>query len=198
MSKPVDVDQQSHMITHLTRISAPVHTRDTVETGTVLPGFGKLKPIPAPVHTRDTLSRVYPYPCHALTKHFRMIILAAVMHQPLKELLLPIMHIMVCCSLAGQHIWGTVLFCTILHAPLLYLLQAAFRRLILLVTRYTSSSSIKPVCNQESMIHFPDIPHFLPLFTLQKWMMLIWTRFCLSSLFLMLHDMHAHLIVQLF
>ena len=66
MSKPVDVDQQSHMITHLTGISAPVHTRDTMETGTVLPGFGKLKPIPAPVHTRDTLSWVYPYPCHAL------------------------------------------------------------------------------------------------------------------------------------
>ena len=57
------------MITHLTGISAPVHTRDTVETGTVLPRFGKLKPIPTPVHTRDTLSRVYPYPCHALTLH---------------------------------------------------------------------------------------------------------------------------------
>ena len=56
------------MITHLTGISAPVHTHDTVETGTVLPGFGKLKPIPAPVHTRDTLSRVYPYPCHALVR----------------------------------------------------------------------------------------------------------------------------------
>ena len=34
--------------------------------GMVLPGFGKLKPIPTPVHTHDTLSRVYPYPCHAL------------------------------------------------------------------------------------------------------------------------------------
>ena len=55
------------MITHLTGISAPVHTRDTVEMGMVLPGFGKLKPIPAPMHTCDTLSQVYPYPCHALT-----------------------------------------------------------------------------------------------------------------------------------
>ena len=57
------------MITHLTGISAPVHTRDTVETGTVLPGFGKLKPIPVPVHTCDTLSRVYLYLCHALLLH---------------------------------------------------------------------------------------------------------------------------------
>ena len=32
----------------------------------MLHGFGKLKPAPVPVHTRDTLSRVYPYPCHAL------------------------------------------------------------------------------------------------------------------------------------
>ena len=55
------------MITHLTRISAPVHTHDTVETGTVLPGFGKLKPIPIPMHTRDPLSWVYLYLCHALT-----------------------------------------------------------------------------------------------------------------------------------
>ena len=54
------------MITHLTGISAPVHTHDTMETGMVLPGFGKLKPIPVPMHTRDTLSRVYLYPCHAL------------------------------------------------------------------------------------------------------------------------------------
>ena len=37
-----------------------------METGTLLPGFGKLKPVPVPVHTRDTLSQVYPYPCHAL------------------------------------------------------------------------------------------------------------------------------------
>ena len=36
------------------------------KTSTVLPGFGKLKPIPAPVHTHDTLSWVYPYLCHAL------------------------------------------------------------------------------------------------------------------------------------
>jgi hypothetical protein len=43
-----------------------MHTHDTVETGMVLPGFGKLKPLPVPVHTHDTLSRVYPYPCHAL------------------------------------------------------------------------------------------------------------------------------------
>ena len=66
MLKPVDVDQQSHMITHLTGILAPVHTRNTMEMGTVLPRFSKLKPIPAPVHTHDTLSWVYPYPCHAL------------------------------------------------------------------------------------------------------------------------------------
>ena len=34
--------------------------------GTVLHGYGKLKPIPVPEQTRDTLSWVYPYPCHAL------------------------------------------------------------------------------------------------------------------------------------
>ena len=34
--------------------------------GTVLHGYGKLKPIPIPEQTRDTLSWVYPYPCHAL------------------------------------------------------------------------------------------------------------------------------------
>jgi hypothetical protein len=67
------VNQQGHMTTHLTGklvTGIPVHTRDTVETGTVLRGFGKLKPVPVPVHTRDTLSRVYPYPCHALPPHF--------------------------------------------------------------------------------------------------------------------------------
>ena len=30
-------------------------------------GFGKLKPVPMPEQIRDTLSRVYPYPCHALS-----------------------------------------------------------------------------------------------------------------------------------
>ena len=64
--KPVDVDQQSHMITHLAGISAPMHTHDTMEMGMVLCGFGKLKPVPIPVHTHDTLSWVYLYPCHAL------------------------------------------------------------------------------------------------------------------------------------
>ena len=42
----------------------PVHTRNTVEMGTVLHGFGKLKPVP--VYTHDTLSWVYLYPCHSL------------------------------------------------------------------------------------------------------------------------------------
>ena len=62
-------DQQSHMITHLTGISAPGYLCipvTPVETGTVLHGFGKLKPIPVPVHTISILSQVYPYPCHAL------------------------------------------------------------------------------------------------------------------------------------
>src|ERR1700733_13339943 len=61
--------QQGHVTTHLTGhfgTGIPGRTRNTVETGTVLHGFGKLKPVPVPVHTRDTLSRVYPYPCHAL------------------------------------------------------------------------------------------------------------------------------------
>jgi hypothetical protein len=44
-----------------------MHTHNTVETGMVLPGFGKLKPVPVPVHTGSTLSRVYPYLCHALS-----------------------------------------------------------------------------------------------------------------------------------
>ena len=66
MLKPVDVDQQSHMITHLTGFSAPMHTHDTMEMGTVLHRFGKLKPVPIPMHTHDTLSQVYPYLCHAL------------------------------------------------------------------------------------------------------------------------------------
>ena len=62
------------MITHLTGISAPVHTRDTVETGTVLPGFGKLKPIPVPMSclrykckpapNRLTTHRGYTYTSH--------------------------------------------------------------------------------------------------------------------------------------
>jgi hypothetical protein len=43
-----------------------MHTCDTVEMGTVLPGFGKLKPIPIPMHTMSTLSQVYLYLCHAL------------------------------------------------------------------------------------------------------------------------------------
>ena len=45
--------------------------------GTVLHGYGKLKPIPVPEQTRDTLSQVYLYLCHALaviqpaqSKHF--------------------------------------------------------------------------------------------------------------------------------
>ena len=42
----------------------PMHTHNTVETDTVLHGFGKLKPIP--MHTHDTLSWVYPYLCHAV------------------------------------------------------------------------------------------------------------------------------------
>ena len=45
-------DQQSHMITHLTGISAPGYPCipvTPVETGTVLHGFGKLKPVPVPV-----------------------------------------------------------------------------------------------------------------------------------------------------
>jgi hypothetical protein len=42
------------------------NTCDTVEMGTVLHRFGKLKPVPVPVHTHDTLSWVYLYPCHAL------------------------------------------------------------------------------------------------------------------------------------
>jgi hypothetical protein len=37
----------------------PVHTHNTVETGTVLPGFSKLEPVPIPMHTHDTLSWVY-------------------------------------------------------------------------------------------------------------------------------------------
>src|ERR1700733_11346831 len=55
--------------THLTGCfgtGTPGRTRNTMEMGTVLHGFGKLKPVPVPVHTRDTLSRVYLYPCHAL------------------------------------------------------------------------------------------------------------------------------------
>src|SRR3984885_9069673 len=65
------VYQQGHVTTHLTGrfgTGIPGRTRNTVETGTVLHGFSKLKPVPVPMHTRDTLSRVYPYPCHALTK----------------------------------------------------------------------------------------------------------------------------------
>src|SRR3984885_15897403 len=38
------------------------NTHDTVEMGTVLHGFGKLKPVPVPVHTRDRIVRVLPVP----------------------------------------------------------------------------------------------------------------------------------------
>ena len=44
----------------------PVHTRDTVEMGTVLHRFGKLKPIPAPVHTRGHIITGLPVPVSCL------------------------------------------------------------------------------------------------------------------------------------
>jgi hypothetical protein len=64
-------NQQGQVVTHLTGISACRHPdipMTPVETGTVLLGFSKLKPVPIPRHTHDTLSWVYPYPCHALTE----------------------------------------------------------------------------------------------------------------------------------
>jgi hypothetical protein len=45
-----------------------VQTRIPMGKGTVLHGFGKLKPVPVPRQTRDTLSQVYPYLCHALAR----------------------------------------------------------------------------------------------------------------------------------
>jgi hypothetical protein len=42
------------------------NTHNTMEMGTVLHGFSKLKPIPIPMHTCDTLLWVYLYLCHAL------------------------------------------------------------------------------------------------------------------------------------
>jgi hypothetical protein len=42
----------------------PAHTRNTVEKGTVLPGYGNPIPVPVPV---TGLSRCYPYPCIPVT-----------------------------------------------------------------------------------------------------------------------------------
>jgi hypothetical protein len=67
-------DQQSHMIMHLTGISAPGYPwipMTPMEMGTMLHRFSKLKPIPVPMHTISTLSWVYLYPCHALGRHIQ-------------------------------------------------------------------------------------------------------------------------------
>ena len=40
----------------------PLQTRNTMDKGTVLPGFGKLKPVPVPEHTRDLIVMVLPIP----------------------------------------------------------------------------------------------------------------------------------------
>ena len=40
----------------------PLQTHNTVDKGTVLPGFGKLKPIPIPKHTRDLIVTVLSIP----------------------------------------------------------------------------------------------------------------------------------------
>src|ERR1700733_4840248 len=63
----VSVSTTTHLTGHF-GTGIPGRTRNTMEMGTVLHGFGKLKPVPVPMHTCDTLSRVYPYPCHALER----------------------------------------------------------------------------------------------------------------------------------
>jgi hypothetical protein len=45
----------------------PTHTRNTVEKGMVLPGYGNPIPVPVPVHTRDRIIMVLPIPMSLLS-----------------------------------------------------------------------------------------------------------------------------------
>ena len=58
------VNQQGHMITHLTRSSVPVNLWNK---GTVLCGYGNLEPIPVPEHTYDHIITVLPIPVPCLS-----------------------------------------------------------------------------------------------------------------------------------
>jgi hypothetical protein len=44
----------------------PAHTRNTVEKGTVLPGYGNPIPVPVPMHTHDRIITVLPVPVSLL------------------------------------------------------------------------------------------------------------------------------------
>jgi hypothetical protein len=44
----------------------PAHTRNTVEKGMVLPGYGNPIPVPIPVHTHDRIITVLPIPVSLL------------------------------------------------------------------------------------------------------------------------------------
>ena len=64
----VDVDQQRwHMISGPVPIVYPLYTRNTVEKGTVLPGYGNQEPVPETAHTRNHFTTVLPVPMSCLT-----------------------------------------------------------------------------------------------------------------------------------
>jgi hypothetical protein len=63
----VDVDQQRwHMISGPVLIVYPLYTRNTVEKGTVLPGYGNQEPVPETARTRNHFVTVLPVPVSCL------------------------------------------------------------------------------------------------------------------------------------
>ena len=63
----VDVDQQRwHMISGPVPIVYPLYTRNTVEKGTVLPGYGNQEPVPETAHTQNHFTTVLPVPVSCL------------------------------------------------------------------------------------------------------------------------------------
>ena len=46
-----------------------MHTRDTVEKGTVLPGYGNPEPVPVPERTRDHIITGLPVPVSLLNRN---------------------------------------------------------------------------------------------------------------------------------
>jgi hypothetical protein len=66
LSMIVDVDQQSQMIRH--PAIGTCKTRTTAGTGTVLPGYGNVRPVPVPEHTREHIITVLPVPVSCLSR----------------------------------------------------------------------------------------------------------------------------------